>query len=264
MRLLRFFALLCVLSLWHGAFAAESAGPTVHMIGDSTMADKPVWPAQPERGWGQLLPLYFKDPNRVVNYAANGRSTKSFIDEGRWEKVRRALQPGDWLVIQFGHNDEKKDKPAVYADAHGAYQDNLRRFVKEAREAGARPLLATPIARRRFDAAGKLEDTHGEYPEALRNVARDENVPLLELNTLTSGLLQSYGAERSKLLFLWIPESDYPARAATSSKGWQDDTHLSAVGASRVAELAVGEILRLDLELKELLKLPAEKKAATP
>lgn len=263
---MRLFAFLpFLLALAGSALAAETppAMAYVHMIGDSTMADKKVWPPQPERGWGQLFPLYFREPHRVVNHAANGRSTKSFIDEGRWEQVRASLRPGDWLIIQFGHNDEKKDKPAVYADAETAYPENLRRFVTEARAAGATPVLATPIARRRFNEDGTLIDTHGAYPASMRRVATAENVPLLELNTLTTQLLERYGVERSKDLFLWIPETDYPSRAGSPEsrpgRSWEDDTHLSAIGASRVAELAIDEILRLNLEIKVWLKLPSER-----
>ena len=149
--------------------AVALAAPTLHLIGDSTMADKPKEPANPETGWGQALPALLKpEAGRVVNYAMNGRSTKSFIDEGRWTKVVAALQPGDFVIIQFGHNDEKADKPAVYAAPRGAYQDNLRRFVREARAHGATPLLATPVARRRWNERGELVDTHGDYPAALR------------------------------------------------------------------------------------------------
>lgn len=246
--------------------SAPSAATTadqarLHLIGDSTMADKPVWPAQPERGWGQLLPLYLKNPDRVINYAQNGRSTKSFINEGRWNKVAAALRPGDWLIIQFGHNDEKKDKPGVYAAADSTYRDNLRKFIREARAKGATPVLATPIARRKFDDAGLLVDTHGDYPPAMRIVAEEEKVPLLEMNKTSSALLQSYGVERSKQLFLWLAPGEYESLP----KGREDDTHLSAVGASRMAELAISEILRLDLGLKSWLKMPAPAKAeATP
>lgn len=233
--------------------ASAPAAPVtfrIHMIGDSTMADKPLEPAQPERGWGQLFPLYTRDPSRVVNYAMNGRSTKSFIDEGRWAKVLAALAPGDWVIIEFGHNDEKREKPAVFADAATTYRDNLRRFVREARAAGANPVLATPIVRRRFDAAGKIVDTHGDYPAALRAVAAEEKVPLLELHDRTHDLVASLGAEPSKKLYLWIAPGEYDSLP----KGREDDTHLSAHGASRVSELAIAEIKRLKLPLAEALK----------
>ena len=222
------------------------AAPTLHLVGDSTMADKPKEPANPETGWGQALPALLKpEAGRVVNYAMNGRSTKSFIDEGRWAKVVAALQPGDFVIIQFGHNDEKADKPAVYAAAGGAYRDNLRRFVREAREHGATPILATPVARRRWSAAGELVETHGEYPAALRAVAAEEKVPLLELNLLTSELERGHGVEGSKRLHLHYAGGVY----ARWPEAVKDDTHFSEYGAARVAALAVQEWLRLGLPL---------------
>ena len=225
-------------------FSTAWAAPTLHLIGDSTMADKPKQPANPETGWGQALPALLKpEAVRVVNYAMNGRSTKSFIDEGRWAKVVAALQAGDFVIIQFGHNDEKDQDPKRYAAPRGAYQDNLRRFVREAREHGATPMLATPVARRKWNAAGELVDTHGDYPAALRAVAMEEKVPLLELNGLTTELERGHGGEGSKRLHLHYPGGVY--------ERWKepvkDDTHFSDYGAARVAALAVQEWLRLSL-----------------
>jgi len=232
-----------ILVTWGFLAVSAWAGPTLHLIGDSTMADKPKTPPNPETGWGQALPRWLSDEVRVVNYAMNGRSTKSFIDEGRWATVLAALQPGDWLIIQFGHNDEKADKPAVYAAARGAYQDNLRRFVREARDRGAKPLLATPVARRRWSETGELIDTHGDYPPALRAVATEEAVPLLELNRLTADLERAHGVEGSKRLHLHFGPGEQPRWP----DGVKDDTHFSEYGASRVAALAVQELLRLQL-----------------
>ncbi|MBL9205040.1 MAG: rhamnogalacturonan acetylesterase [Opitutaceae bacterium] len=226
-----------------GLAASAWAGPTLHLIGDSTMADKPKTSPNPETGWGQALPALLSDAVRVVNYAMNGRSTKSFVDEGRWNTVVAALQPGDWVIIQFGHNDEKADKPAVYAAARGAYQDNLRRFVRETRAKGGTPLLATPVARRRWSEAGELIDTHGDYPAALRAVAVEEEVPLLELNRLTTELERGHGVEGSKRLHLHYAPGVQPRWP----EGVKDDTHYSEYGAGRVAALAVQELLRLQL-----------------
>jgi lysophospholipase L1-like esterase len=231
--------------------AISSAAPTLHLIGDSTMADKPKEPANPETGWGQALPALLKpEAGRVVNYAMNGRSTKSFIDEGRWAAVVAALRVGDFVIIQFAHNDEKADKPAVYAPARGAYQENLRRFVRETREHGATPILATPVARRRWSAAGELVDTHGDYPAALRAVAAEERVPLLELNGLTTELERAHGVEGSKRLHLHYAAGIQPRWP----EGVKDDTHFSEYGAARVAALVVQEWLRLGLPLAEWVK----------
>jgi len=243
----------CLLVALLGFVAALSAAesPSVpaparlYLIGDSTMADKPVDPPNPEHGWGQMLPPFFRDAGVVRNHAVNGRSTKSFIDEGRWQKVSDALQPGDCVIIQFGHNDEKSADPARYTAPDGAYRDNLVRFIRETRVKGA-----TPIARRRWDEAGKLVDTHGAYPDAMRAVATAENVPLLELNRLTTELETAHGPEGSKKLHLWAGPGVY----ARKPEGYKDDTHLSAYGATAIATLAVREIIRLNLPLQDWLK----------
>jgi lysophospholipase L1-like esterase len=233
------------------AFAVSlSAGqvgiaPRIHLAGDSTMADKPTDPPNPEHGWGQLLPRFFKESVTIVNHAANGRSTRSFITEGRWQKLVDALQPGDWVVIQFAHNDEK-----IFPDARGEFQDNLRRFVEDVRGKRANPILATPCARRSFDASGKLVDTHGDYPDAVRAVAAATGVPLLEMNRLTMALEEGHGPEGSKRLHLWIGAGVYQRQPA----GYQDDTHYSAYGADRVAAIAVQEIIRLRLPLADWLR----------
>jgi lysophospholipase L1-like esterase len=213
-------------------------GAVIHMIGDSTMADKPVIPANPERGWGQMLPLFFKDTVRVVNYARNGRSTKSFIAEGLWDKVVAELKPGDFVIIQFGHNDEKTGNPNVGTAPSGEYTANLLRFIRETRGHQAIPILATPVSRRKFDGAGVLKNTHGAYAEATRKVAEAEKVPLLELFTATEKLLQQLGPESSKRMFVWVPEGEF----SPGSKQIQDDTHFNSYGASRVCDLAVAEI----------------------
>lgn len=217
---------------------AQSNRITLHMIGDSTMANKPIIPANPERGWGQMLPMYFKDSVRVENYAQNGRSSKTFIAEGRWDKVLAALKPGDFVIIQFGHNDEKTNDVNRGTAPFGEYTTNLVRFIRESREHKATPILATPTARRKFDETGLLTNSHGVYPEAVRKVAEAEKVPLLELCTATENLLRQLGLESSKRLFDWIPAREF----AVDSKALEDDTHFNAYGASRVCDLAVVEL----------------------
>jgi lysophospholipase L1-like esterase len=214
------------------------SGFTIFMIGDSTMADKPLIPANPERGWGQMLPMYFQDGVRVENDAVNGRSSKSFIDQGRWEAVANRLRPGDYVIVQFGHNDEKKKDPQRYTEPFGGFKTNLARFIRESREHGATPILATPIARRKFDDHGGLVDTHGDYVKAVREVAREQRAALLDLNARSAGLLAQLGPESSKRLYDWIPAGEF----ARHPKALTDDTHFNAYGASRICDLAVGEI----------------------
>ena len=197
---------------------------TIHLMGDSTMAEKDLTGGNPERGWGMMLPNFVDDSFQVVNYAQNGRSTKSFIDRGLWDKVYDALQPGDYVFIQFGHNDAKADDPERYAPAFGAYQDNLRRFVRGAREKGATPVLLTPVARRWFK-DGKLDrNCHTDYPAAMKQVADEMGVTLLDITTASLDWLESLGDEASKAYFM-------------ISTGKDDNTHTIARGARKVTEL---------------------------
>ena len=201
-----------------------SSFTTIHLMGDSTMAEKDLTGGNPERGWGMMLPNFVDDSFRVVNYAQNGRSTKSFIDRGLWDKVYDALQPGDYVFIQFGHNDAKADDPERYAPAFGAYQDNLRRFIRGAREKGATPVLLTPVARRWFK-DGKLDrNCHTDYPAAMKQVADEMGVTLLDITTVSLDWLESLGDEASKAYFM-------------ISTGKDDNTHTVARGARKVTEL---------------------------
>ena len=229
------------------AFAADAA-PLVYLAGDSTMAIKQL--DLPERGWGQGLNGLFKDPAMIQNHAVNGRSTKSFINEGRWPRLVAALQPGDFVLIQFGHNDEKVENPAVGTNPATEFRDNLRRFIKEVRAKQASPILATPVARRKFDATGKLMPTHGVYPDAIRAVAAEEKVPLLDLERATSAWLQEAGDEPSKKFFMWIAPGAHPLVPG----GRKDDTHFVEAGALHVAELAAAQIREQNLPLAKWLK----------
>lgn len=216
------------------ALAPAPARTTVFMIGDSTMADRPTPEQNPYRGWGQLLPRFFDGTMTVRNFAVNGRSTKSFIDQGRWATVLDQLHAGDYVIIQFGHNDEKKEDSTRYTDPATSYRANLERFVKEARGKGATPILCTSIVRRKFDASGALVDTHGAYPQATRDVARALDVPLVDLQRSTAALVSAAGVEGSKSLFVWVAPGAWPMYP----KGVEDDTHLSLAGATAVARLA--------------------------
>lgn len=220
---------------------------TFFLVGDSTLADKPYSGSNPEKGWGQVFPLYFKDGVKVENHAMNGRSTKSFRDEGRWDAVYKQIKPGDYVLIEFGHNDQKKESPERFADADTDFRANLIRYVEEIQEKGGKPILATPINRRSFDTQGRLIDTHGKYPEVVREVAEKLMVPLLDLHKKTMGLLEQFGVEKSKELFLHYRPGDYKQ----FPEGQEDNTHLSPTGAFKVCDLAVDEIKR---ELPELAK----------
>ena len=221
-----------------GAQTPGTNAPVVFMVGDSTMSDKPLFPAQPDRGWGQLLPLYFKADVRVRNLARNGRSSKSFRDEGRWDTVMQELRPGDFVIIQFSHNDQKAYDPKRYTDAFGSFKANLERYVREVRSVGGRPILATPVVRRKFDDQQELRDTHGDYPVAIRQVARERQVPLLEIEKRSAAMTAKLGPQRSKQLYLWIDPDEFDS----VKEGKKDDTHLNAFGASRICDIAVMDI----------------------
>lgn len=200
---------------------------TVWMIGDSTMAIKNP-SAYPETGWGMPFSTFFNKRIVVENRAMNGRSTLSFITEGRWNAIVSQLKAGDYVLIEFGHNDEKIDKAGV-GTTIAEYKANLTRFVNEARNRKAFPVLLTPIMRRHFE-NGKLIDTHLGYPDAMREVADSLKVPLIDMHKKTAELLTSLGEKESVKLFNHVPPGtpNYPA-------GKNDDTHLNPEGAKEIA-----------------------------
>ena len=171
---------------------------TLYLIGDSTMADKKDPDENPEKGWGQMLPLALNDKIIVDNRAMNGRSSKSFRTEGRWKQILDSLKSGDFVFIQFGHNDQKEKDSTRYTNPYTQYRYNLERYVKETREKGATPILFSSITRRNFNEHGVLIDTHGAYPLVARLVADDLKVPFIDLQLLTEQLEISYGVEGSK------------------------------------------------------------------
>jgi lysophospholipase L1-like esterase len=219
------------------------------LIGDSTMADKPLI-GTAERGWGQVFPLFFQRDVLVENHARNGRSTKSFITEGRWQTVLDKLQAGDYVFIQFGHNDAKKEDTSRYAEAHTDYKNNLLRFVNDARSKGATPILLTPVSRRQFDDHGTLVDTHGDYPGVVRELAAEQKVPLIDVHQSSMQLLTTLGPEDSKKAFVWIKPDLYTVNRA----GRQDNTHFNEMGALKIAGLVVEGLKKLELPLTNHLK----------
>ena len=216
---------------------------TVHLMGDSTMAEKDLAKSGPERGWGMMFQNYLDEGATVINYAQNGKSTKSFIDSGLWAKVLEAVQPGDYVFIQFGHNDSKQSDSTRYAAAWGAYQENLRLFVDGVRSKGGKPVLLTPVARRWFKENGLDRNCHGDYPAAMKQVAEQSGTPLLDVTTATLDWLEGLGDEASKAYFM-------------ISTGKDDNTHTVACGARKVTEI-VCDLVREQLpELSEHLITP--------
>lgn len=224
---------------------------SLYCIGDSTMANKKDPEKNPEHGWAQVLQPFFNENVTVINKAVNGRSTRSFINEKRWDSIYNKLKKGDYVFIEFGHNDQKIEDSTRYTNPHTAYRYNLIRFVKESREKGAIPVLLTSISRRNFNEKGVLVPTHGDYPLETRLVAQEYNVPFIDLEYYTELLEQSYGPEKSKQLHLHFKAGENAFYDKDKDKA--DDTHLSLLGANKIAEIVINQIkLSKDPSLKNL------------
>ncbi len=221
----------------------------VFLIGDSTMADK--IPADfPETGWGMPFAKLFNEAVEVQNHAYNGRSTKSFRREGRWAKVQSQLKKGDYVFIQFGHNDAKASDTSRFAPAQTDFRANLIRYVKETRSAGATPILLTPTQRRKFDSTGVFVDQHADYPVVVREVAAQEKVMLIDIEKSSKAIIQQEGSQGAKKLFLHYPTGIFKK----FMKGVSDDTHFSPYGATRIANLVADALNNSTEHLKSFLK----------
>lgn len=231
---------------------------TIHLAGDSTMAEK-LAEKRPETGWGECLQSFF-DPQkvRVKNYAKNGRSTRTFISEGLWSALLAQVHDGDYVVIQFGHNDESKEKVDRYTPPED-FRKNLIRFIQDVREKNATPVLMTPLMRRRFDPQAHLQDTHGEYPDIVRSVAAEYRVALIDMHQKSRTVLERYGVEQSRTLFLQLKAGENP----NYPNGIEDNTHFSPMGAEIMAGLAVEGIRENKLPLTSFLKEPSGAGQAT-
>ena len=258
------------------AFTPAKRNITIFTIGDSTMANKKLEGGNPERGWGQMLSRYFIDDITIDNHAVNGRSSKSFINEGRWDAVLSKIQKGDYVFIQFGHNDEKDD-PNRHTDPGTTFDANLKKFVEDTRAKGGIPVLFNSIVRRNFGKAdgnavanaikqddirngidskapkdsieegATLIDTHGAYLISPKNVAKELNVTFIDLNSLTHKLVEGMGPQKSKELYLWVESKTVPALP----NGREDNTHLNVHGASVIAEMAVKAVTEAIPELQQ-------------
>lgn len=248
------YILLIVSVILINCIGDEEGTAKILMMGDSTMADKPLIKSvtdtvtgekfeEPflERGWGQLLPELVSEKGEVVNYARNGRSTRTFIEEGLWTELYDNIASGDFVIIQFGHNDGVITKKSYTNPTQ--FRLNFVAFVNEVKDAGGYPVLCTPVARRRFDESGNLVPTHGEYPDIIRSVAKQTNVPLIDMEEMTSDWLQNAGVEGSKAFFHKLPAGVsrlYP-------NGLDDNTHFNEEGAREVAQMFVREVKKQEL-----------------
>ncbi len=224
----------------------SEASTYIFYAGDSTAAQK-RFNAYPETGMGQMLPLFLKPGMQVLNHAVNGRSTKSFIDEGRLDVIDSEIRPGDLLFIEFGHNDEKINDPTRYTEAFGSFSDNLKVFIDTARKHGATPLLMTAIERRGFDENGELKHSHGDYIEAVKRVAEQEKCAFTDMNALTRELIIKTGEEESKKFFMNFGPGIYE----NYPEGKSDNTHLRPEGAIAFARLIALEMKKLGSPFEE-------------
>lgn len=221
---------------------------TVYLIGDSTMADKEVR-FYPETGWGMPFHYYFDSTVTVDNRAKNGRSTRTFFAEGRWQSILETLKMGDYVLIQFGHNDEVPTKGSYTQPSD--FTAFLEKFVNESRDKNAIPVLITPVARRRFDSSGNIMETHAQYTQLVKNVADKLKVPLIDLDKESQALLKKLGPENSKFLFNYLEPGENPHYP----NGHKDDTHFNELGARMMAEIVLNDIQKLHLGLAEKISI---------
>lgn len=225
----------------------------VFMAGDSTMAIKQV-KAFPETGWGMPFSIFFDESVTVINRAKNGRSTRTFISEGLWESITSELKEGDYVVIQFGHNDQSKKKVDRYTSPE-QYTENLMNFIAQVRAKKAHPLLMTPVTRRYFDEAGNIKQTHPIYSDLVRDVAAKTKVDFIDMDSVTREYFQAMGDESSRLRYMQLEANVHP----NYPKGVDDNTHFNELGAREVAQLVLAQMRKINHPLVNKLRVPDPK-----
>lgn len=222
---------------------------TIYWAGDSTVQYNDIR-TYPQTGIGQVMHLYLKSEHKVSNHAKNGRSTKSFLEEGRFVPIKEQMQEGDFLFVQFGHNDEKENDPMRYTTPQGTFAENLRLFIREAREKQVTPVLITPLERRLFDEKDELiESAHMDYVQAMKQVGQEENVAVIDLWAKSRAAIQKAGFVETRKWFVHVPEGTYPA----FPEGKTDNTHLQYRGAVAFAGLIAEGLKELGGAYAELL-----------
>jgi len=224
---------------------------TVYLAGDSTVTDQT---REPWASWGQMLPRFFKPDVAIANHAESGESLKSFIGERRLEKILSQIKAGDYLFIQFAHNDQKPG--SAHVEPFTTYKEHLKLFINEARKHGATAVLVTSMHRRRFDAEGKIINTLGDYPEAMRQTATGENVALIDLNAMSKVFFEALGPEKSKKAFVHYPAGTFPGQ----NEELKDDSHFNEYGAYEIARYVAEAIKKSNLDLAKYVidDLPAQ------
>lgn len=218
--------------------------PTVYLAGDSTVVDQDK---EPWAAWGQALPVFFNDRIAIANEAESGETIASFVSEHRFDKIFSTIRRGDYLLMQFAHNDQKPGRGFVSIPE---YKDLLRRYIALARERGAHPMLVTSMNRRNFSAEGKIVPTLGDYPEAMREVAREQRVPLIDLNAMSKTLFEAMGPEGTLRAFVHYPANTFPGQ----TEALADNTHFNSFGALELAKCIVQAIREQHLPLARYLR----------
>lgn len=223
----------------------EDKVPTIFLCGNSTVVD---YDNEPWAAWGQMFPRWFTDGIAIANYAESGESANTFIGAGRLKKALTQMKKGDYLFMEFGHNDQKQKGPGK--GAFYSFMYNLKIYIDEARARGAYPVLVTPTQRRRFDKNGKIMNTHLDYPEAIRWLAEKENVPLIDLNEISRTLYEAMGEDGSKHAFVHYPANTYPEQ----TKVLKDNSHSNTFGAYELAKCIIEGMKKADLDAVKFLK----------
>jgi lysophospholipase L1-like esterase len=219
---------------------------TVFLAGNSTEVDQAE---EPYAAWGQMLPSFFVARKvAVANYAESGESLSSFIGERRLEKMLSLMKAGDYAFVQFGHNDMKQQGPGI--GAFTSYKKDLKYFIAEVRKKGAIPVLVTSMQRRSFDSVGKITETLGDYPEAVRQTAKEEHTPLIDLNAMSKIMYETWGPQESIKAFVHFPANTFPGQ----SEELKDDTHFTPFGAYEIARLIVKGIRDNQLGIAAFIK----------
>jgi lysophospholipase L1-like esterase len=235
------------------AFIPPKKKIQVWLIGDSTVCIQPK-DRSPVTGWGTPFEDFFDSTVTIMNRARGGRSTKTFISEGRWKNVMDSIEEGDYVLIQFGHNDEAKEPQ--YRERYTPvpdYKVNLIKFINDARSKKVNPVLITPVTRMVFDSLGNIQETHKEYSAAVWEVGKQYNTPVIDLDARSRELLQEFGPKWSKVLFMQLDSLEHPHYPY----GRRDNTHFNEYGARRMAQLVLAEIRKQKLELAERITLKA-------
>jgi lysophospholipase L1-like esterase len=219
--------------------------PTVYLAGDSTVVDQDK---EPWAAWGQMLPRFFNDRVAIANHAESGETIKSFETELRWEKLFTTIKSGDYLLLQFAHNDQKPGRG--YVAAEGEYTDLVKKYVAKARAVGAHPILVTSMNRRSFDDAGKITDTLAPYPQTLRKIAQEERLPLIDLNAMSKEMWEKMGPDGTLKAFVHYPANSFPGQ----TEELKDNTHFNSYGAYELARCVVESMREQRLPLASDLR----------